>query len=148
MTARGLLRLLWQDLAAVPAGLLGLEGEASFQPLFHLPEPADPVIWFLTKADSDLAKALDRPRSAIFLLTGPDLRFAQLAGGISARPDRQGLERGWTPRAETRLPGGLTDIEWLPLRFTFERARLWLPQEGPTGPLHRERSVGAEDWPQ
>ena len=146
MTTRGLLRLLWQELAAVPEGLLGLEGEASFQPLFHIPEPADPVIWFLIGADSDLAKALPQARSAQYLLTGTGRLFAHLTGTLAARHDRQGLEQAWTPRAETRVPGGLTDIEWMPLRFAPEKARLWLPGARPDDPLRHEVEVAFDAW--
>lgn len=141
-----LLRLLWQELAAVPEGMLGLEGETSFQPLFHIPQPADPVIWFLIAADSDLAKALPRPRAAHYLLTGTGRLFAHLSGTIAARPDRQGLEKAWSPRAEARMAGGLTDIEWLPMRFAPETARLWLPGAGPDDPLHREIEVDFGEW--
>jgi len=140
-------RLLWAELRAVETGMLGLEGGDTFQPLRHLPQPADPVIWFLAEADSDLARQAETAGRAHYILTGAGNRLhAHLSGPIAPRPDRQGLEKAWTPRDETWLPGGLTDIEWLPLRFHPQEARLWLPGADRDDPLAKGVTITLTDW--
>lgn len=140
-------RLLWAELRVVESGLLGLDGGATVRPLFHLPEPADPVIWFLTEADSDLARLVKADGWARYQVGGAgDRLMAHLFGPISPRPDRQGLEKAWTPRAEARMPGGLSDIEWLPLRFTPTEARLWLPGAARDDPLSQGVTIRFADW--
>lgn len=144
-----LLRLLWQELAVVPQGLLGLDGDIPFQPFFHLPQPADPVIWFLTDADGDLARhvANSGPRPAQYRLTGTGHRLqAHLSGPLSSHPDRQGLQHAWTPAAERRQPGGLGDIETLPLRFLPERVWLRLPDAPRSDPLHHGITQSFAEW--
>ena len=126
---------LWARLRMLRAGFLDLpqavdEETPLCQPMLHVPHPTDPVIWFLAEADGDLARSVGASRAAQFLLSAPD-GMARLRGLIRAVPDRQGLERAWTPKDEQDFPGGLGDLEFLPLRLDVTAAVVWpMPAKG------------------
>lgn len=120
-------RDLFNELAMVQVGMLGVVGSGlHLQPMYHLTIPGEPLIWFLAEADSDLVAAIGAGGRARYCLTGRNHDFhASLTGPIAPAPDRQGLERVWSVAAEAQFPGGLGDLEWLPLRFELAEARVW-----------------------
>lgn len=124
-------RDLFNELAMVQVGMLGIVGSGlHLQPMVHLTIPGDPLMWFLAEADSDLVAALGDGGQARFCLTGRNHDFhACLTGPIRPVPDRQGLEQVWSVTAEARFPGGLADIEYIPLRFEPAEAAVWLSAE-------------------
>lgn len=124
-------RALYAELAVVQAGLLEVIGAGSHpRPMYHLSAGASAgkgaELWFLTPADSDLVAEVGQGATARFCLTGHrhDL-FASLTGPIRTAPDRQGLERVWSPAAEAQFPGGLQDLEWTPLHMQPAEAAVW-----------------------
>jgi general stress protein 26 len=125
--AQDLRRRLVHELAMVQAGMLGVPGSGLHpQPMFHLTIPGEALIWFMAEADSDLLAAIGNGTAGRYLLTGHrhDLH-ASLCGRLTPAPDRQGLERVWSVAAETRFPGGLGDLDWVPLRFALSEAAVW-----------------------
>lgn len=126
-TERHLHRRLVHELAAVQAGMLGVAGsDLHPRPMFHLTIPGEPVLWFLAEADSDLHAAIGAGATANYCLTGHRHDFhACLTGTIRPAPDRQGLERVWSVAAEARFPGGLADLDWMPLRMDMTEAAVW-----------------------
>ena len=126
---------LWPALAAemgrVRVGMLGVQGSAlPLCPMLHLPEREVTALWFLAEADADLVKTVAAGGCCgIYAFVGADHDFyASLAGPIRTVPDRRGLETVWTDAAEARFPGGLGDIEWMPLRLELRDAALWQGQ--------------------
>lgn len=108
-------------------GLLGIIGVGGHpRPMVHLAVPGGDVLWFLAEADSDLTAEVGTGAEARYLLTGHrhDL-FASITGPIRPVPDRQGLEAVWSPAAEAIFPGGLGDLDWLPLRLRMAEAMVW-----------------------
>lgn len=120
-------RALFQELVAVQAGLLGIIGAGGHpRPMVHLAVPGGDALWFLAEADGDLTAEVGTGAEARYLLTGHrhDL-FASITGPIWPVSDRQGLETVWSPAAEAIFPGGLGDLDWLPLRMRMAEAMVW-----------------------
>ncbi len=121
-------RALFSEMAVVQVGMLGVQGAAlPLQPMVHLMAlHAWPELWFLAEADSDLVKAIGPSADAVYGLTGRnhDLH-ACLTGPVRQAPDRRGLERVWSITAEALFPGGLSDIEWVPLHMRVAEASVW-----------------------
>lgn len=127
MSEETLRRALFHELAAVQVGMLGIIGAGGHpRPMVHLVIPGEAALWFLAEADGDLAAEVGTGAEARHLLTGHrhDL-YASLTGPIRPVPDRQGLERVWSPAAEAIFPGGMGDLDWLPLRLTVAEAAVW-----------------------
>jgi len=112
----------------VQVGMLGVQDTPMpFRPMAHLVGPDPGTLWFLAGTDTDLVRAVESPGArAFYCLTGRNHdRYACLSGPIRTVPDRQGLERVWSVTAEALFPGGLADIEWMPLCLTLETADVW-----------------------
>lgn len=116
-----------QDLAVVQVGMLGVRGTPlPFRPMAHLVGADLSALWFLAEADTDLVRAVEGGAEAWYCLTGrAHDRYACIGGPIRTVPDRQGLERVWSITAEAMFPGGLGDIEWMPLRLDPREADVW-----------------------
>lgn len=109
-------------------GMLGVRGTPlPFRPMAHLMAPEAERLWFLAEADTDLVRAVELPGAeAWYCLTGRNHdRYACIGGPIRTVPDRQGLEKVWSITAEAMFPGGLADIEWMPLCLTPCEADVW-----------------------
>lgn len=123
-----LLKALTQELSVVQVGMLGVQGAPlPFRPMAHLVGPGAGTLWFLAETDTDLVRAVEASGAqAFYCLTGRNHdRYACLSGAIRTVPDRQGLERVWSITAEALFPGGLTDIEWMPLCLKLDAADIW-----------------------
>lgn len=128
MTGVDLHKVLMQELAVVQVGMLGVrDTPLPFRPMAHLVAPDLSAIWFLAETDTDLVRAVEHPGAqGWYCLTGrAHDRYACIGGPIVTMPDRQGLERVWSITAEALFPGGLADIEWMPLRLTPQDVDVW-----------------------
>ena len=121
-------RALMQELSAVQVGMLGVLGSPlPFRPMAHLVAPDLGALWFLAETDTDLVRAVEQAGAeGSYCVTGRNHdRYACLHGSIRTVPDRQGLEKVWSITAEALFPGGLADIEWMPLCMTLRTADVW-----------------------
>jgi general stress protein 26 len=126
--AADLRKTLFEELTRVQVGFLGVQDPTILhpQPMVHLCSQDRPDIWFLAAADSDLVRMLGDGTRGIYCLAGYNHDFhATLCGPLRPVPDRQGLEKIWSPQAERLFPGGLGDIEWTPLKLSLEEASIW-----------------------
>lgn len=125
--AAGLRRALFSEMAMVQVGMLGVQGVAlPLQPMIHLMAPALPELWFLAETDSDMVKSVETAAVGVYCFTGRnhDLH-ACLTGPLRLAPERRGLERVWSISAEAAFPGGLSNIEWMPLQMRLAEATVW-----------------------
>lgn len=125
-------RVLLQELAIVQVGLLGLrDSPLPFRPMVHLLVPDSGRLWFLAETDTDFVRACEGSRAeAVYCLTGRNHDVhACLTGLIRTVPDRQGLQHAWSITAEAQFPGGLADIEWMPMCLTLREADVWRSPE-------------------
>lgn len=129
LTPMDLRKALLQELSVVQVGMLGVRGTPlPFRPMAHLLAPDLGAIWFLAETDTDLVRKVEGAGAeAWYCLIGRGHdRYACLGGPIRTVPNRQGLERVWSITAEAMFPGGLADIEWMPLRMDLREADVWV----------------------
>lgn len=132
VTTVDLSKTLFHELSVVQVGMLGVQGSTlPFRPMAHLTQTDGAALWFLAETDSDLVRACEAAEAeAFYCLTGRNHdRYACLAGPIRTVPDRQGLQNVWSITAEALFPGGLADIEWMPLCLTLRAADVWASPE-------------------
>jgi general stress protein 26 len=92
-------RQLWEEIGKIHAGMLGLQGgQMHFQPMAPNVDDKTSTIWFLTKSDTDLVKAIGPGSRGHFCVVGKSHDYhACLAGNFEVGIDRAKLEEFWNP---------------------------------------------------
>jgi general stress protein 26 len=119
--------LLWEQLAKVHAGMLGVEGSGQhLQPMAHQAEPERGRLWFFTRRDSDLVEALGTGAEAHFAIISKGQDFhACMSGRLREALDPEALERHWNPHVAAWFEGGRDDPQLTMLALDLEHARIW-----------------------
>jgi general stress protein 26 len=119
--------LLWKELEAVHAGMLGIEGSGQhLQPMAQQVDKAGRRLWFFTKRDSDLVQALRPGAKAHFAIVSKAQDFhACLTGPIREQLDRAVLDAHWNAHIAAWFEGGKDDPNLTMLAMDLEHARLW-----------------------
>src|SRR6195952_1686732 len=89
---------LWNQINDIHAGMLGVSGaDMHMQPMAPHADPTTNTIWFYTKTDSDLVRAIKPGTRSHFCVVGknPDSP-ACLAGAIEVRADAAKIDEYWT----------------------------------------------------
>ena len=91
-------RQLWDEINGVHAGMLSLEGtQTHFQPMAPNVDQKTGTIWFFTKADTDIVRAIGAGGRAHFCLTGKNHDYhAYLSGLIEVRLDPVKRDEYWS----------------------------------------------------
>ncbi len=118
--------LLWKNLEAVHAGMLGIESSHQhMQPMAHFTDHAGRRLWFLTKRDTHLFQDLNGSARAHFCLISKDQDFhACLMGDLAERDDPAMLDRVWGPTAKAWFTGK-DDPNLALLEFKLRDAAIW-----------------------
>lgn len=128
-------RRLWAELDKQHLGMLGIvEGAQThhFQPMTAFAEPEIGKIWFFTRKDTDLARDAEGGRRSMLVLMSRDREMqACIAGELSARMDRERLERWWSPYVAAWFPEGKDDPHLTMLCLDCDEARVWISDAGP-----------------
>lgn len=127
---------LWKEIEKVRYGMLGLVGEGTrqhFQPMTAFCEPANGQIWFFTRKDSDLARAIgDGGKSAMFTVTAKDQEFqACISGTLTVEYDRERIDEYWNSVVAAWFEGGKDDPSLTLIRYDLDDAAVWLSEAGP-----------------
>ena len=90
-------RQLWDEINAVHAGMLGLEGlHMHMQPMAPHADPKTNTIWFFTKKDADLVQSIKPGSRAHFCVVGKEHDYhACLSGVLEVREDKAKLDEYW-----------------------------------------------------
>jgi general stress protein 26 len=126
---------LWKEIEKARYGMLGLVGRAPaqhFQPMTAFCEPDSGQIWFFTRTDTDLAKAVAEPGQAMFVVQAKDQGFQACVGGQLIQqldPDR--MHKYWGPVVAAWYPEGQNDPRLTMLRFDLSDAHVWLSETNP-----------------
>jgi len=139
----------WDVLDDVHAGMLGIEGSGQhLQPMAPMADPEARSIWFFTRNDSDLVRALGAASRAHFVLIGEDHDYhACVAGDLVRNLDPVKRDEFWNPMIGawfegkddpdlTMLQLRLSDgVVWAsasnPVRFGWEMVKANLTDEQP-----------------
>jgi general stress protein 26 len=120
-------RQLWDEIHAIHAGMLGLEGShRHFQPMAPNVDIDTRTIWFFSKADTDLVRAIGAGSPAHFCVTGKNHDYhACLSGMLMVNNDRQKVEEYWSAVTAAWYEHGKDDPLLVMLSFTVEDAEIW-----------------------
>jgi general stress protein 26 len=126
---------LWKEIDKGRTGMLGLVGEAPhqhFQPMTAFAEPETGQIWFYTRTDTDLAKAVADGGEAMYIIQSKDQELQACIGGrLSLSHDRARIEKYWGPVVAAWYPEGKDDPRLTLLRLDCRDAAIWLSEAGP-----------------
>jgi len=120
-------RQLWDEINGVHAGMLGLEGtHMHFQPMAPNVDTKTNTIWFFTKADTDLVRAIGAGGRAHFCVTGKNHDYhACLSGPIEVRLDAAKRDEYWSAVTAAWYEQGKEDPLLTMLAFKVDDAEIW-----------------------
>jgi len=128
---------LWKEIERGRYGMLGLVGvehPQHFQPMTPFPEPENGQIWFFTRDDTDLAKAVAAGGGGHAMLTisskDQDVK-ACLGGTLTLSQDRTRIDKFWNTVVAAWYPDGKDDPHLTLLRMDLDSATVWLSEAGP-----------------
>ena len=133
-------RRLWDEIEKHDTGMLGVVGGAAHhtQPMTAFPEPERGQIWFFTRTDTDLAKAVAQGGGAgeggeaMFVVQAKDQGFQACVGGhLSQRFDPKRMTDYWGPVVAAWYPEGKDDPRLTLIRMRCEDAQVWIVEAGP-----------------
>jgi general stress protein 26 len=124
--------LLWAELEALHAGMLGVEGSGQhMQPMAHHVERAGRRLWFVTRRDTDLATALHPGSKAHFtIISGPQDFHACMSGPVAENEDRTVLDALWTPALSRLFAKGKDDPALIMIALQLTDAAIWASAAG------------------
>ncbi|MBX7249936.1 MAG: pyridoxamine 5'-phosphate oxidase family protein [Caulobacteraceae bacterium] len=126
---------LWKALEDTRTGMLGLMGtDQHFQPMTGFEDREGGALWFFTRDDTDLARAVAAGEGgkAMYTVVTKDTKvYACLAGTTAVQLDRGKIDKYWNPVVAAWYPGGKEDPHLTLIRLDLEDARVWLNDKGP-----------------
>lgn len=126
---------LWKELGKGRTVMLGLVGDAPqqhFQPMTAFAERETGDIWFFTRADTDLARAVGDGGEAMMILQTKDHELQACVGGrLTRQADRARIEKYWGPVVAAWYPEGKDDPKLTMLKLDARDAAVWLSEAGP-----------------
>jgi general stress protein 26 len=111
----------------IHAGMLGIEGShMHFQPMAPNADPKSSTIWFFTKADTDLVRAIRAGSRAHFCVVGKNHDYhACLSGTLEIRNDRAKIDEYWSAVTSAWYERGKEDPLLTLLAFRVDDAEIW-----------------------
>ncbi|BCM21824.1 pyridoxamine 5'-phosphate oxidase family protein [Mesorhizobium sp. J8] len=115
----------WHSIRSDMTAMVGA-GSVRPRPMTAQFDGAQPVIYFFTSKETDLAKAADSAPKAqlIYAAKGHDL-FATVDGTLEVRNDPELIERLWNRFVAAWFEGGKDDPKLCLLRFDPGSAEVW-----------------------
>lgn len=120
-------RQLWDEINAIHAGMLGLEGATMhFQPMAPNADVKTSTIWFFTKTDTDLVRAIAAGSRAHFIVIGKNHDYhACMSGHIEVRHDPAKIDEYWSTVTAAWYDKGKQDPLLTMLALRVEDAEIW-----------------------
>ena len=120
-------RQLWDEIDKLHAGMLGLQGAPMhFQPMAPHVDRETSTIWFFTKSDTDLVKAISAGSHAHFCVVGKEHDYhACLAGPIEVRVDPAKRDEYWSAVNAAWYEHGKDDPLLTMLALRVNDAEIW-----------------------
>lgn len=120
-------RQLWDEIDNIHAGMLGIEGShMHFQPMAPHVDRKTNTIWFFTKTDTDLVRAIRSGTRAHFCVVGKNHDYhACLAGTLEVRKDSDRINDYWSAVTAAWYENGKDDPLLTMLAFRVDDAEIW-----------------------
>jgi general stress protein 26 len=124
---------LWKEIEKQRFGMLGLtDSHQHYQPMTAFAEPEAGLIWFFTRNDTDLAKAVGEAGKAMFIVQSKDQDVQACIGGkLTPERDQARIDKYWNPVVAAWYPDGKDDPHLILLRLEPDDAAVWLSEGGP-----------------
>lgn len=118
---------LWDEIDGVHAGMLGLTGsDLLMRPMAPQCDRTTNTIWFFTRADTDLVKALRPGSRAQFCIVGADHDYhAALTGSLKETKDKAKIDEYWNSVVEAWYEGGKSDPALTLLALSLDEGEIW-----------------------
>ena len=118
---------LWDEIDKIHAGMLGIENSGLLmQPMAPQTDRKTNTIWFYTKTDSEIVKALKPGARATFCGVGKDHDYhACLAGKIEQRKDPARIDEFWNSVVAAWYEDGKNDPRLTMLAMHVDDAEIW-----------------------
>lgn len=136
---------IWEELAAVEAGMLGITGSGQhLQPMSHHVDEDRGCLWFLTTRDTDLAKSLQSDSTAHFVIISNEHDFyACMTGPIGEEENKAILDTLWNTTVADLFVDGKDDPALMLIALKLQDAAIWALPEG--GSHHAWHAPETED---
>lgn len=120
-------RQLWEEINEIHAGMLGIEGSSMhMQPMAPHADPKTNTVWFFTKTDTDLVRAIKPGTRAHFCVVGKKHDYhACIAGVIEARKDTAKIDEYWSAVTAAWYEHGKDDPSLVLLALHVDDAEIW-----------------------
>ena len=149
---------LWDEIDDVRAVMLGVPASGQhMQPMAPMPSREENRIWFFTRKDSDLVKAVAAGKAHMCLVSDDQDFHACVSGQLAENKSQQHIDRFWSPVVGAWFDGkddpSLTMLELIPdhaavwassdssLRFGWEIAKANLSDSEPDLGFHTQFSM-------
>jgi general stress protein 26 len=123
---------LWKEIKKQRFGMLGLaDAKQHYQPMTAFSEPETGQLWFFTRSETDLAKAIGDGAKAMFIIQAKDQDLqACLGGQLTLDHDRTRIDKYWGPMVAAWFPEGKDDPRLTLIRMDLSDAAVWLTEGG------------------
>jgi general stress protein 26 len=120
-------RQLWDEIAEIHAGMLGIEGaHGHMQPMAPHADPKTNTIWFFTKTDTDLAQSIKPGTRGRFCVVGKNHDYhASLGGTLDLRADPAKIEEYWSSVTAAWYEDGKADPKLTMIAMHVDDADIW-----------------------
>ena len=120
---------LWDQIKDARVGMLGaIDGPPRhFQPMTPFADKDESRVWFFTRRDTELFKALGTGRQAMFIIQNTKYQ-ACIEGRLTERTDSAKVEEYWNPVVASWYPDGKDDPNLALVSFEPKDAEIWLNQ--------------------
>ncbi|MFD1191632.1 pyridoxamine 5'-phosphate oxidase family protein [Phenylobacterium conjunctum] len=124
-------RRLWDQIEHHQTAMLGLDAAPRHtQPMTAFLERDKDRLWFFTRSDTDLARAVGDGRAAHLILQTKEVQ-AVVHGWLTLEYDRERIDRYWNAVVAAWYPDGKDDPSLTLLRLDCEQAEVWISEAGP-----------------
>ncbi|MBY6058704.1 pyridoxamine 5'-phosphate oxidase family protein [Leisingera daeponensis] len=124
---------LWKRLGDTRAGMLSVDGSRQHpQPMTHFADPDAGAIWFITSADTDLARAVGLGGEATFVYQSQKGDYhASIKGPLTVSESSTTLDRLWSPPVGAWFEKGRDDPKVTLLQLSPREAAVWASDTNP-----------------
>ncbi|MGL4196577.1 MAG: pyridoxamine 5'-phosphate oxidase family protein [Allorhizobium sp.] len=118
---------LWEEIGHVHAGMLGLVGsDLLMRPMAPQADRSTHTIWFYTRTDTDLVKALRAGSRGQFCIIGKNHDYhASLTGSLSVVKDPAKIDEYWNSVVAAWYEGGKSDPLLTMLALSLDEGEIW-----------------------
>lgn len=126
----------YDRLKKINTGMLEVEGR--FLPMSHSMIDGDPNLWFITAKGTAMADAAAKGAAARYVVSsdGKGL-YAEVEGTLALSDDAAKLDEIWGIVASAWFEGGKSDPDLQLIRYTPQKAEVWVTTGGALGFLYQ-----------